>query len=124
MIGGAVHFLGITFIAVGTSAIGWAVIGAMYDGELKSPIAPLLVIFVIGYCIGSIVISVFSIAVDAILHCFLADEEMHKTEGGAKYTPSKLAKFLKSGAAKDAKVVNSADSVVKPGGQSVQVVGV
>jgi len=120
VIGGGVHFLGITFITVGTTVIGWATVGALYDGQLKSPIAPVLIILLMGYFVGSIVISVFSVAVDSILQCFLADEELHKTEGGAKYTPSQLVTFLKSNRPKDMKQ----DGSVKPGGQSVQVVGV
>jgi solute carrier family 44 (choline transporter-like protein), member 2/4/5 len=93
-IGGVVHFLGISFISVGTVLAGWGILATWFDGQLTSPIGPLLVIFVVGYCIGSIVISVFSISVDAILQCFVCDEEMNKDDGGAKFTPALLQKFV------------------------------
>jgi hypothetical protein len=121
MIGGIVHFLGITFITIGTGVAGWGALTAWYDGEIKSPIAPLALIFIMGYCLGSIVISVFSISVDSIFQCFLADEEMNKNQGGAKHTPSQLDSFLKHN---DIKVVPAESGSAKTGGQNVQVVGV
>ena len=122
MIGGIIHFLGLTFITVGTGVAGWGALTAWYDGQIKSPIAPLTLIFIMGYCLGSIVISVFSISVDAIFQCFLADEEMNKTQGGAKHTPSQLDSFLKH---HDVKVVPAAGSAAATtGGQKIQVVGV
>ena len=120
MIGGIIHFLGISFITIGTGVAGWGALTAWYDGQIKSPIAPLALIFIMGYCLGSIVISVFSISVDSIFQCFLADEEMNKTQGGAKHTPSQLDSFLKH---HEVKVVPEAGSA-RTGGQNVQVVGV
>ena len=96
LIGGAVHFLGLTFITAATGLAGWAILASWFDGQLTSPIAPVIIFLIIGYCIGSVVISVFSIAVDSILQCFVSDEELHKTEGGAKFTPKLLQQFLSS----------------------------
>lgn len=96
VIGAIVHFLGLTFITAATGLIGWAILAAWFDGQLTSPIAPIVVFIITGYCIGSVVISVFSIAVDSILQCFVSDEELHKSEGGAKFTPTILQQFLSS----------------------------
>lgn len=94
VIGTAVHFLGMIFITVSTGFLGWGLLAHFYDGQIASPIIPTLVCLIMGYFIGSVVISVFSISVDSILQCFVSDEELHKSEGGAKYTPKELESFL------------------------------
>lgn len=96
VIGSAVHFLGMIFITTATGFAGWALLAQFYDGQISSPIIPTLACLIMGYFIGSVVISVFSLSVDSILQCYLADEELHKSEGGAKYTPSELQSFLSS----------------------------
>lgn len=98
--GGIVHFLGLLFITSATGLIGWGILAGWYDGQIKSPILPVFAMVIIGYSIGKIVISVFSISVDSILQCFCSDEELHHSEGGAKFTPQLLQTFLDSDDAK------------------------
>lgn len=38
--------------------------------------------------------NVYGIAIDTILLCYLIDEEVYKSEGGAKLVPESLATFL------------------------------
>jgi len=40
---------------------------------------------------GVLFLSVYGMAVDAIIHCFLLDEKLH---GAAKHTPEPLADFI------------------------------
>jgi hypothetical protein len=91
-----VEFIGLVFITAGTGFSGWALLLQFYDGQIKSPLLPVIIISLTGFGIGLIVISLFSMSVTAILQCFLIDEEVHKLEGGAKFTPSLLQRFLSS----------------------------
>ena len=127
VIGGVVHVLGLAFITTATGLAGWGILASWFDGKIKSPIVPVAVMLVLGYSIGSIVISVFSIAVDAILQCFVSDEELHKAEGGAKFTPVLLQQFISSDDGKAAGVEQPhVVGVGNPsvGGQPVNVVQV
>ena len=117
LIGGAVHFLGLTFITAGTGLAGWALLAWAFDGKLTSPIGPVIIFIIMGYCIGSVIISVFSISVDSILQCFVSDEEIHKTEGGAKFTPKLLQQFLSSKQAKQEANIQDQPVVGAPRGQ-------
>ena len=99
VIGSAVHFLGMIFITASTGFMGWALLAHFYDGQIASPVIPTVAFLIMGYLIGSVVISVFSLSVDSILQCFISDEELHKSEGGAKYTPLQLETFLADHAA-------------------------
>jgi len=50
---------------------------------------------VLTYTIGSLFMTVYGMAVDAILHCFLLDEELAKKNGSSPmYTPEHLRNFL------------------------------
>ena len=95
-----------------------------YDGQIKSPLLPVVVITVVGFGIALVVMSLFSMTVATILQCFLADEELHKSEGGAKFTPSLLQRFLASVDAREAGVqqpsVMGVDGPV--GGQPISIV--
>jgi len=50
--------------------------------------------FIIGYVVSKLFMNVFGLAVDSVLQCFVADEEL-AGGGGAQYTPEELKKFLK-----------------------------
>lgn len=45
--------------------------------------------FVLNYTIGCLFMSVYSMAIDAILHCFILDEELSKkfAASGARHSP-------------------------------------
>ena len=50
---------------------------------------------ILTYTIGCLFMAVYGMAVDAILHCFLLDEELAKKNGSTPmYTPEYLRDFL------------------------------
>jgi hypothetical protein len=57
--------------------------------KLYSPVFPIIVTVIISYILSSIFLSVYSFAANAILHAFLADEEI----GGGRQ-PDSLKKFI------------------------------
>lgn len=44
--------------------------------KLDSPMAPTILVFMIAYVVGSIFISIYSVATDTILQCFLVDTDI------------------------------------------------
>ncbi|KAA0168889.1 hypothetical protein FNF27_01969 [Cafeteria roenbergensis] len=75
-------FIGKLFVAGITTAIGFAVFTMvpMYADEtsadyVASPFWPCLVIFGVSYTIGSLFMSVYAIAIDAMLMCYLYNED-------------------------------------------------
>lgn len=66
-----------------------------YKTEMASTFLPLLVIFCIAWGIATIFLSVYGMAIDTILMCYLYDEKMHKgnTEGKMR-APSTLKEFF------------------------------
>ena len=57
--------------------------------SLYSPVFPIIVVVVISYILSSIFLSVYSFSANAILHAFLADEEV-----GGNRQPESLKKFI------------------------------
>jgi len=57
--------------------------------EIYSPIFPVVVCVGIAYLIASIFLSVFSFSANAILHCYILDEDI-----GGKNHPESLNEFL------------------------------
>ncbi|KAF4722985.1 hypothetical protein FOZ63_024213 [Perkinsus olseni] len=66
----------------------------MYDGDINSPVVPIVIYVVVGYVVGKLITNVFGLAVDSMLQCFVADEELNKSCGGAQSTPPLLKNFL------------------------------
>lgn len=83
-------FLGKAVVMGLSMFIGYLII--MYSDDTKdvnSPIAPVIVIGIISYIIGSIFLSVYSFSSTAILHCFLLNEDR-----GISDAPKSLQPFL------------------------------
>ncbi len=57
--------------------------------NLYSPVFPIIVVVIISYILSSIFLSVYSFSANAILHAFLADEEV-----GGNRQPESLKKFI------------------------------
>ncbi|EER06786.1 ctl transporter, putative [Perkinsus marinus ATCC 50983] len=96
-IGNAVRLFGYLFIMGklgATAAAGYFITLEMYDGEINSPVVPIIIFVVVGYVVGKLITNVFGLAVDSMLQCFVADEELNKASGGAQCTPPLLKKFL------------------------------
>lgn len=67
---------------------------APYKDELHGVFAPLFIIAVVSYIMGDLFMSVYGMACDCILQCFLVDEEVNKGGGGPKHCPSTLKEFI------------------------------
>jgi hypothetical protein len=119
-----VEIVGLALITAATGFSGWALLAYFYDGKIRSPLLPVIVMCIVGFGIGLVVMSLLSTTVAAILQCFLADEELHKAEGGAKFTPALLQRFFISAEAKDAGIQqNHGGAPAEPiGGQPISIV--
>jgi len=93
VIGGVFNLIGKLFIAALTGLIGYVIIteADTYNDELNSPILPTLIFVLIGYIIGSIFISIYGNASDALMHCFLVDCEINRD---AQHSPPELRQFV------------------------------
>lgn len=54
------------------------------------------IVFVISYCIASLFMSIYSVAMDTILACFIVDEINQEASGGKKalHGPDELYELL------------------------------
>ena len=89
--------IGAILIFVGKALIiifsGWIAYLIMMNSDLKdkiySPVFPIIVVCIIAYILASIFLSVYSFAANAILHCYLVDEEV-----GGNRQPASLQEFI------------------------------
>lgn len=82
-LGSVFIFLGKVAITVGNTCIGYVIIAKwprIYD-QINSPVAPLIVIFIISYILASLFMSIFAVAATSLLQCFLVDVELSKHAG-------------------------------------------
>lgn len=49
---------------------------------------------VIAYLVGVLFMSVYSVAMDTLLQCFIVDESNQKGKGKAKWAPAELADLM------------------------------
>ncbi len=102
---GFVNTVGTIFIFVGKFLIAGlagalAFVVAAYwpwiTNRITSPIIPAIACALIGYVIASIFMSIFSIASNTILQCFILDTEIAqiKSDGGANHQPQCLQGFV------------------------------
>jgi hypothetical protein len=90
-------FLGKIFIGVLTALGGYIVITTVdkYSKVLFSPVIPTAFFFLIGLTVGSIFMSVYGFAADAILCCFFVDKEMVEKKGfQISRAPAPLREFF------------------------------
>lgn len=77
-IGAIFNFIGVLFIAVLTTGIGYLILmESDLATEVASPYAPCLFIFVIGVFIARPFMQIYGQSMDAILHAFLLDEKIN-----------------------------------------------
>jgi len=89
--------IGAILIFVGKALIiifsGWIAYLIMMNSDLKdriySPVFPVIVVCIIAYILASVFLSVYSFAANAILHCYLVDEEV-----GGNRQPASLQEFI------------------------------
>lgn len=89
-LGGIVHFLGFFFIMSATSISGYFILQGMHPDV--HPVLPVTIYVIISYVVAKLYMNVFGLAVDAMLQCFIAAEEMG--EGDKDFVPGPLKKFL------------------------------
>ena len=79
-LGNVFVFLGKIFVCALTTFIGYLIVTKTPSiaDKIYSAFIPALLIAIIAYCVGYLFMSVYGMAVDAILHCFLLDEELGK----------------------------------------------
>ena len=96
-IGAVFMFLGKWVITLGAAYIGYMIItdASPYKDEIHSPIFPMVVYILIAYTISGFFMSVYGMACDTILQCFLADEELcAKNRGAPSHSPELLVDFM------------------------------
>lgn len=90
-VGEVIMFLGKLMIAAGTTFGFYVLITFVYSIQVNvlKPIYLLIVVFIISYAIGMLFMSVYSIAMDTILQCFIVDEANQQAKGTktALYAP-------------------------------------
>lgn len=96
-LGGIIHFLGFIFIMSATGVCGYFILQAMH-AEV-TPVVPVLAYITIGYLVANLYMNVFSLAVDTILHAFIATEEMGANNDD--FVPKPLMSFLSSACPSD-----------------------
>jgi len=92
-IGGTFMYIAKFCIAVLTTVACYFILKNMDD--ISSIYMPLGIIFIIGYVLGSIFISVFDASSNTILQCYLLDMDIaRQTNLESTHVPPTLAKFL------------------------------
>jgi hypothetical protein len=101
---GVVAGIGAVFIAFGKIFIGAiTALGAFlvitkwdkYSEDIYSPFFPTLLVFIGAYGIGAIFMTVYGLAADTILACFVTDEELSKKKNAPpRHCPESLKSFF------------------------------
>jgi hypothetical protein len=95
-LGGIFVLFGKIFIASLTALAGFLVI-TNWDkfNQIYSPFIPTIIIFVFAYVVGACFMTVYGLAADTILACFILDEEINsKKNAPPRHCPESLRNFL------------------------------
>jgi len=96
-IGSIFILFGKVFIASVTSLAAFMYLtkGEQYKDKLYNPFIPVLLVFIFAYAIGAVFMTIYGLAADAILACFIVDEEIHKKKNAPPlHCPESLKTFL------------------------------
>jgi hypothetical protein len=88
-LGTVIYYVGYLFIMAATTVVGYMILQAMHSDV--NVVVPVISYMAIGFMIGRLFMSVFAVAIDAMLHCFVAAEEMKIGE----CVPSNLRGFMR-----------------------------
>jgi len=93
-IGSMFAFISSLFIGVLSCVIGYFIVTEVnaFSESLNSCILPVVIFFIIGCFLGSITMSIYGISGDALIYCFILEEELNY--GQAKSFPA-LQKFMR-----------------------------
>jgi choline transporter-like protein 2/4/5 len=96
-IGSIFVLFGKVFIASITALGAFLVITRVerFSEEIYSPFFPTLVVFIFAYGVGAIFMTVYGLAADTILACFVVDEELSKKKNAPpRHCPESLKSFI------------------------------
>ena len=93
LVSGIFSIVGILFITVCSCVIGYFLITNVpyFSDNLNSCVLPVTAFGIVGFVMGRVTMSIFSVSGDALIHSFLLDEELNK--GQPKAFPE-LQKFM------------------------------
>ena len=93
LVSGIFSLVGTIFITVASCIIGYFLITNVdtFSDELNSCVLPVVAFGLIGFVMGRVTMTIFSVSGDALIHSFLLDEELNK--GQPKAFPE-LQKFM------------------------------
>jgi len=96
LIGGFFNLIGILFISSTTGLTGYLLITRidMFSTKLNSPVLPVFVMVMVGFMVSTITMNIYGMSGDAMMHCFLLDEELNQKL--PKHTPEQLQSFIKA----------------------------
>jgi len=90
-LGSVIHGLGYLFIMAVTTVLGYFVLQGLHPDI--APIIPVILYLIVSYVAAKLYMNVFGLAVDTMLQCFIATEEMG---GDEDFVPSPLVNFIKT----------------------------
>lgn len=89
VLGSIINVVGCVCITLGTGVAGYFLLRAVYPDV--DPAAPVIVFLVVGFCVGELFVTVFTVAIDTVLQCFMISEEMDHRDD---FIPKALDHFL------------------------------
>lgn len=92
VVSGILLFLGKVFVTSAASASSYYFLTSYYSDQLNGFIAPVILVMFIAWATASMFMSVFHMAADTLIVCFITDEEMHL--GQPKYADNHIKNFI------------------------------
>lgn len=96
-VGQVIMFLGKIMIGAGTALGFYLLINyTSIRNSYSQPFYQVILMGLIGYLVGTLFMSIYAVAMDTLLQCFLVDEANQKAKGSgkAKYAPEELAEVM------------------------------
>jgi len=93
LLGSVIHIIGIMFIVAGTAIAGYFILSGLHPD--MAPAIPIIIYLMLGYIVAKLFTSIFELAVDTTLQCFLCCEELNIAElGDDGFVPTQLEPWL------------------------------
>ena len=80
LFGGILSIFGTIFITIASATVGYFVVTKVeyFSSEINSCVMPVIAFALVGFILGFITMSIFSVSGDSLIHSFLLDEEINK----------------------------------------------
>jgi hypothetical protein len=92
-LGSIIHFLGFIFIMTATVLLGYFILQGLHPDVY--PVVPMVAYIIVSYLVAKLYMNVFGLAVDTMLQCFIATEEMKISKDEAsEFVPKPLLSFF------------------------------